>query len=374
MVAGDPEILAPRHGEQGLFGCILISALLHAAGVGAAVLLSQRLPLATPQTVSYTVELVASVEPAGTNLIAGGGRSQASPPVAPPEPAMHSMPEPQIEAPVEKEAVAKKIAEPKPAPPPLPPKVDTKPPIDPPAPKVEKPAQPLPDRKPEPVGKPKAELGMKAAARKPEPSKPKPATKPPPAAAARVEQAKPRLPAPDLNSLPQSKAHSSRPVASPSRSLDQQIAAAVERRKLEQQIAEAVDRRAKALQEGSGSGRVGGAGPGAPVSLGQGGGAGGVVEGLEMILYRGQLERRIKESWVWAGEDPSLEAKVLFEITDTGEVVNVRTVSSSGNASYDASAERAVRAASPLPPPPEKYRSLFVHGVEITFRAQDLRS
>jgi colicin import membrane protein len=93
-----------------------------------------------------------------------------------------------------------------------------------------------------------------------------------------------------------------------------------------------------------------------------------------MVLYRGQMERRIKENWVWAGEDLALEVKVQFDVTATGSIQNVRVVGSSGNRSYDASAERAVRAASPLAPPPEKYRDLFVHGVEITFRAQDLQS
>jgi colicin import membrane protein len=155
------------------------------------------------------------------------------------------------------------------------------------------------------------------------------------------------------------------------RAQEQQIAAAVQRRAHDQQIADAVQRRAEAAGERTAArGETGGG----PVSLGEGTGTGGVVEGLDLILYRGQMERRIKENWVWAGDDPALEVKIQFDITATGHIQNVRVTGSSGNPSYDASAERAVRAASPMAPPPEKYRELFVHGVEITFRAQDLRS
>jgi colicin import membrane protein len=161
-------------------------------------------------------------------------------------------------------------------------------------------------------------------------------------------------------------------TASETEAREKQIAAAVQRRAQDQQISDAIQRRAAAVHAPA-SGTEG-TGTGGPVSIGSGTGSGGVVEGLEMILYRGQMEKRIKENWVWAGEDLALEVKVQFDITAKGEIQNVRITGSSGNPSYDASAQRAVRAASPLAPPPEKYRDLFVHGVEITFRAQDLQS
>ena len=155
---------------------------------------------------------------------------------------------------------------------------------------------------------------------------------------------------------------------------EKQIAAAVQRRIQDQKIADAVQRRANATGGGVPAGGAEGTAAGGPISIGQGTGTGGVVEGLDMILYRGQMERRIKENWVWAGDDLALEVKVQFDVTATGEIQNVRVTGSSGNRSYDASAERAVRAASPLAPPPEKYRDLFERGVEITFRPQDLQS
>jgi TonB family protein len=69
-----------------------------------------------------------------------------------------------------------------------------------------------------------------------------------------------------------------------------------------------------------------------------------------------------------------LEAVVFFRIDERGEVTDVQTIRSSGDRSYDASVERAVRAASPVGVPPEAYRKEFESGVEITFRPEDLRS
>ncbi|MGH7829264.1 MAG: TonB C-terminal domain-containing protein, partial [Candidatus Binatia bacterium] len=43
----------------------------------------------------------------------------------------------------------------------------------------------------------------------------------------------------------------------------------------------------------------------------------------------------------------------------------------SGDASYDDSVVRALKRASPLPPPPESYRKDFMD-VELTFQPKDL--
>jgi len=110
------------------------------------------------------------------------------------------------------------------------------------------------------------------------------------------------------------------------------------------------------------------------MSVGPGAGAGGAVRGVEYLLYYNHMMRSIKESWVWARAVGSLEAVVGFRITPGGDIVEVHTVRSSGDVTYDLSVERAVRGASPLGPPPEQYRSEFENGVEITFRAEDLRS
>jgi len=81
---------------------------------------------------------------------------------------------------------------------------------------------------------------------------------------------------------------------------------------------------------------------------------------------------RIKQVWAWAGANRTLEASVRFHITDTGDVANVRITHPSGDPSYDASVERAVRGAAPLSPPPEQYRKEF-SDVELIFRPDDLK-
>ncbi len=90
--------------------------------------------------------------------------------------------------------------------------------------------------------------------------------------------------------------------------------------------------------------------------------------GLEYVLYYSALDSRLKQSWAWAGAS-TLEALVHFSITETGDVLDVRIIRSSGDPSYDASVVRAVKAVNPLPPPPEAYRKQFAD-VEWTFNAE----
>jgi TonB family protein len=111
---------------------------------------------------------------------------------------------------------------------------------------------------------------------------------------------------------------------------------------------------------------------GGPVAVGPGEGIGGTIKGVEYLLYYNQLLNRIKQSWAWAGADRSLEAVVRFNITEDGEILNVRIVQASGDASYDASVERAVRAVNPLTPPPEAYRKEF-SDVELTFSPEQMQ-
>jgi colicin import membrane protein len=114
-------------------------------------------------------------------------------------------------------------------------------------------------------------------------------------------------------------------------------------------------------------------GSNAPVAgVGPGSGVGGVVRGIEYLMYRNQMESRIKAAWVWAGADRSLRTIVRFNVTEEGKIINVKTVQPSGDASYDASVERAIRAADPLGPPPQRYRDEF-KTVELEFRAEDAR-
>jgi len=97
-----------------------------------------------------------------------------------------------------------------------------------------------------------------------------------------------------------------------------------------------------------------------------------MVMGVEYLLYYNMLQGRIKQGWAWAGTNQSLAAVVRFNISESGEVMNIRVTRPSGDASFDASAERAVRTLNPLPPPPEKYRKQF-SDVEVPFSLAQLQ-
>lgn len=147
-----------------------------------------------------------------------------------------------------------------------------------------------------------------------------------------------------------------------------------EREQFEAQILAATRRlQAQAGERGAGTGTKSGSQPGGPLAAGPGSGAGGgMLADPDYVLYLGQLQRRLQDNWAWAGTDESLEATVAFSITPEGEVVNVRIIKPSGDRSFDLSVERTVRAINPMPPPPEKYRTVFAD-VEFTFNAAQMK-
>lgn len=106
-------------------------------------------------------------------------------------------------------------------------------------------------------------------------------------------------------------------------------------------------------------------------AIGSGGSGGGIVKGVDFIIYYNQMRRVIRERWTWVGKRSDLEVTVRFGIQESGEVVGLKIDKSSGDPSYDDSVFRAIRRASPLPPPPESYRKDFMD-VELTFRPKDL--
>ncbi|MFM7144537.1 MAG: energy transducer TonB [Alphaproteobacteria bacterium] len=137
-----------------------------------------------------------------------------------------------------------------------------------------------------------------------------------------------------------------------------------------------------ASRGGTGTGRGtggGGAGdsdaPSAGRGVGLGGGAGGAgrVRGIEFLGYYNQMLSRIRGAWAWPGEGTRLAVKVRFRIAADGRVEDLRLVEPSGDSSYDASVLRAVRAVSPLPPPPARHREDF-SDVELTFQPGDLKT
>ena len=106
-------------------------------------------------------------------------------------------------------------------------------------------------------------------------------------------------------------------------------------------------------------------------SLGPGGSGGGVVKGIDFVVYQNQILSTIKNNWVWVGQRSNLRVIVHFNIKDNGEIVGLKLVQPSGNPSYDDSVLRAVKKSSPLPAPPENVRKDFSE-VELAFRPEDL--
>lgn len=106
-------------------------------------------------------------------------------------------------------------------------------------------------------------------------------------------------------------------------------------------------------------------------SLGPGGRGGGVVKGMEFIIYQNRMFSSIKENWAWVGQRSNLRVVVHFSIKENGEITGLKIVQPSGDPSYDESVLRAVKKSSPLPPPPESFRKDFAD-VEIAFRPKDL--
>jgi TonB family protein len=290
---------------------------------------------------SYTVDLVAPDQVGGTNSMEGGkGRVQAPPLAA-------AVPAPQVEPPKPPPA---KVA---PAKPPEPP---------PPAPKKEEVVQ-----KPEP---PKVEAKPKddemALAEKAKKAEPPPA--PTAAKAAPSPQARPR-PTP----LAVAKAEPVNPQ--PRAPVDTKAAKAAEAARARDERIEAAVRRIQQQTgvRGGGTGQKPGEQPGGPISTGPGEGAGGAVRGVEYLIFYNQMINSIKEKWAWPqNANGSLEAVVRFKISERGDIFDVRITHSSGDAGFDASVERAVKAANPLSPPPVAYRKEFAD-VELTFSPEQLK-
>jgi colicin import membrane protein len=153
---------------------------------------------------------------------------------------------------------------------------------------------------------------------------------------------------------------------------------------LDGKLAEAIRGVEEKVEKSGGRGIGGAAAPGGgmggsaqrldgPAGVGgEGPGGGGTLRGLEFVVYYNQMLSRIKERWTWVGTRTDLRVTVQFSILPSGEITNIRLVERSGDQSYDASVERAVKGAGPLPPPPEAYRSDFAD-VELKFRPADLQ-
>lgn len=84
----------------------------------------------------------------------------------------------------------------------------------------------------------------------------------------------------------------------------------------------------------------------------------------EFIPY---IQDKVQSNWLRpAGSLPGLSCVIQVTLIPGGDVVGTRVVQSSGNALFDASVERAVQKASPLPLPNDP--ALFKYFREINFR------
>src|SRR5919108_185844 len=132
---------------------------------------------------------------------------------------------------------------------------------------------------------------------------------------------------------------------------------------------EVAKNRTESAQKSS-KGEVISTGPGegeGAAALGPGGRGGGVVKGMDFIIYQNRMFDTIKQNWAWIGQRSDVKVIVRFGIKENGEIVGLKVVQPSGDWSYDESVLRAVKKSSPLPPPPEPYRKDFAD-VQVTFR------
>ncbi len=163
---------------------------------------------------------------------------------------------------------------------------------------------------------------------------------------------------------PETKAKGETEEALPDRVREKLIQAALERVRTRAESAQQKPQKAEPMSTGPGEGQ-------GAAALGPGGRGGGIVKGIEFLIYRNRMLHLIREHWAWVGRRSDLEVTVHFGVRESGEIVALRIVQASGDITFDDSVIRAVRKTSPLPPPPENYRRDFMD-VELTFRPKDL--
>jgi protein TonB len=98
--------------------------------------------------------------------------------------------------------------------------------------------------------------------------------------------------------------------------------------------------------------------------------SGGGNFGSRFSWYVEAVQRRVSSNWIQATVDPGIQyaprVVVTFDVLKDGTVTNVQVTKSSGNASVDTSAVRAVRESNPLGRLPPEYSGSKV-GVEFWF-------
>jgi TonB family protein len=113
---------------------------------------------------------------------------------------------------------------------------------------------------------------------------------------------------------------------------------------------------------------------GSGYGVGAGTGSAGVLENAEFLLYCQTVKKRIQDAWNFAGTNLKLTATVTVGINPDGSLNTVRVSDASRDPGFDDSVVRAIRLASPFPPPPEKYRAQFAEGVPVIFNLGALKN
>lgn len=108
--------------------------------------------------------------------------------------------------------------------------------------------------------------------------------------------------------------------------------------------------------------------------VGPGNGSAGILQDTGFLLYYQQVQKRIKEAWSFAGNNPELTATVTFGINPDGTLNSIKVTNSSRDPAFDDSVVRAIRRASPFAPPPPQYRAQFMQGIEAEFKLGELNS
>jgi protein TonB len=107
----------------------------------------------------------------------------------------------------------------------------------------------------------------------------------------------------------------------------------------------------------------GGGGSGLSVGSSNGGGSTGIPADFHFTYYVERMLALIESRWYKPNVAVGTRARVRFVITKGGRLEGIRLEDSSGVASFDRAALRAIYAANPLPPLPPAYRkpSLTIH-------------
>ncbi len=102
-----------------------------------------------------------------------------------------------------------------------------------------------------------------------------------------------------------------------------------------------------------------------------------VIESISLQLYKGQIESRITNNWIYPAalimgtEKRDLEAIIVLKVKKSGEIIRFWFKKRSNDAIFDNSLIKAIKRSNPLPPFPEGYKKRYEE-IEIHFSLSEL--